>query len=238
MESFSQHVKNSLIETEYKHKCCKRMFSIGLAFDDNSSIAIIDSVTLCDNCLSAFYSGLFVSYGSLTDPNKQYHLEFSFYMEKNAKEILNRLSEQGLDFKLIVRKEKYIVYTKASTTIEDFFAFIGANNIVFELMNIKIEREMKNNINRVVNCDTANVSKIVNASKKYIIIIDALENGHKLEKLPEDIKETAILRKKYPQATIQELGQYHNPPISKSGVNHRLQKIEEYYDALQSESKN
>ena len=234
MECFSQRVKNSLMELEIKKKCCKRMFSIGSSFDDNSSIAIIDSITKCSSCWSSFFIGLFVSYGSITDPNKRYHLEFSFYDLKNAKEIIDRLEKQDMNFKLTQRKSKYIVYTKNSSVIEDFFAFIGANSITFDLMNIKIEREMKNSINRVVNCDTANVAKAVNASKKYIIIIDALENGRQFEKMSNDLKETALLRNKYPQATLLELAGYHNPPITKSGVIHRLKKIEEFYDSIQS----
>lgn len=236
MESFSRKTKNSILEMQFKKKCCKRMLDAGVGFSesDDSAAASVESniaYAKCPNCVPAYVAGLFVSCGSVTDPTKNYHLDLSFVCEQNAEKVCELLQENGLNAKLGKRRNKTVVYLKESGAIEDFLAYIGANNAVFEFMNSKIVRELRNNANRVVNCDTANIRKTLAASQRYLDVIAELMDTGAIDQLDPDLKETALLRVKYDQLTIAELGEKHKKTISKSGVKHRLEKIVDFYES-------
>ena len=169
--------------------------------------------------------GSFLGAGSITDPNKSYHLEILFGNRENAEYILNLSKIYGITLKLIEYKEKYMLYIKDGEEISKFLACIGANKAVLEFEDIRIFKEMKNNVNRLVNCETANLNKTVNAAVDQIEDIKLLKSLNKFDDMPIELKEIAILRLEHPEATLKELGQMLVEPIGKSGVNHRLKKI-------------
>ncbi len=167
----------------------------------------------------------FLQYGALSDPNKEYHLEFTFKTKKKANEIKDILLSNGINAKEIKRRDKYIVYLKDGEDISNCLAFIGANSSVLRFEEIRVMREMRNQINRKVNCETANLTKTVNASYEQIQAINKVKKTKKWKELEEGVREIANLRLDNPEVSIETLGKMLNPPISKSGANHRLRKI-------------
>lgn len=179
----------------------------------------------CQNCFAGFLRGLFVVFGSVTDPSKQYHLELSFQTDKERDAACDLIQKHGIEMKRGKRKSRYIMYIKDSGRIEDFFAAVGANSAAFDLINAKIVREVRENANRQSNCDMANIKKSLGASKKYIDIIQKMTADGSVLRLSPELRETAELRINNTQATMTELALMHRIPISKSGVKHRLDKI-------------
>ena len=182
--------------------------------------------------LRIIVKGAFMSTGSVNDPEKKYHLEISFVEKKNAEYILNICKSNGVNLKLLESKNKYILYIKEGEEISKFLALIGANKAVMKFEDIRAVREMKNNVNRLVNCETANLNKTINASVNQINDIKLIQNLHKFEELSEDLQTIAALRLEYPDLTLKELGELLEPPLGKSGVNHRLKKIHELAEEL------
>ena len=169
----------------------------------------------------------FLQYGALSDPNKEYHLEMSFKTKKKADEIKEILLSNEINAKIIKRREKYVVYLKEGEDISNYLAFIGANSSVLRFEEIRVMREMRNQINRKVNCETANLTKTVNASYEQVQAINKVKKTRKWKELEEGVREIAELRLENPEISIEALGKKLNPPISKSGANHRLRKIME-----------
>lgn len=238
--SFSSKTKEELGALEIKKPCCRRAFRAGLetALEQaGEGGPDLDSLFKCGNCRPHFLRGVFIACGSVTNPERGYHLELSLPDEKTIAKIRAFLNEAGLPPKISVRKGAHILYYKESGVIEDFFAYIGATKAAFILMNSKIIRELRNNANRVANCETNNIEKTVNASQKHINAIRLLEKKGALKLLPAELQETARLRMTYPQLSLSELGAMLNPPISKSGVNHRLAKIVAAVKTLNGEPK-
>lgn len=190
----------------------------------------------CMNCGGAFARGVFLARGFLSPPDDSYRIEFSFQSEEHCRDFLAFSEENAFPFKQSKRRNSYILYTKNSTVIEDFLAFIGAGTAVFELANSKIVREIRNQTNRAVNCDSANIAKALSASGRHIDAIRTLEKYHLLDTLPPDLEMTARLRLEFDQISLAELGKKMEPPISKSGMNHRLEKLCEL--AKQAEERN
>ena len=194
-----------------------------------------DSVTLHVNygllekecCIRSFLRGAFLSGGSVTDPEKRYHLELSTNHHKVSRETFSLLLEQGFSPKDTLRNGCSILYFKQSESIEDFLAFLGAPIASMGVMEAKIEKEMKNKINRIVNCDNANTSKVVEAAQTQIAAIRRLEERGLLEGLPEKLRMTAGLRMENPEANLNELAELFDPPLTKSALNHRLRKLVE-----------
>lgn len=182
--------------------------------------------------LRIIVKGAFMSTGSVNDPEKKYHLEISFVEKKNAEYILNICKSNGVNLKILESKNKYIIYIKEGEEISKFLALIGANKAVMKFEDIRAVREMKNNVNRLVNCETANLNKTINASVNQINDIKLIQNLHKFEELSEDLQNIAALRLEYPDLTLKELGELLEPPLGKSGVNHRLKKIHELAEEL------
>lgn len=185
-----------------------------------------------DEIKKAIVRGSFMGAGSITDPNKQYHLEIIFEEKNNYEYVLNICKEFGVILKVIENKEKYQLYIKDGEEISKFLALIGANKGVMAFEDIRITKEIKNNVNRLVNCETANLNKIVNASVDQVNDIKLIQNLKKFDELPEYLKEIAILRLENPDASLKSLGEMLEKPIGKSGVNHRLQKIHQIAEEL------
>jgi DNA-binding protein WhiA len=142
----------------------------------------------------------------------------------------------GFNCKIVARKNNYVVYLKESEQISDLLSIIGGHNALLSLQNTKIVKEMRNNVNRIVNCETANLTKTVNASVRQVENIKLIEETIGIKSLPENLQEIARLRIACEDMTLKELGEMLNPPIGKSGVNHRLRKIEEIANNLRNDS--
>ncbi len=179
----------------------------------------------CGNCRAAFLRGVFISCATLNDPKKSYYLEFSISNEKRAQRISDVLSI-AVDEPRRVRRGKNIgLYYKTNSAIYGLVYYIGATKSSFEVANMWVERDIRNNENRATNCVARNISRSVSASKKHISAIERLRETGKFEMLSEELKATAELRLEYDSASLSELALLHEPPISKSGLNQRLTKI-------------
>ncbi|MBQ7668973.1 MAG: DNA-binding protein WhiA [Clostridia bacterium] len=164
----------------------------------------------------------FLTGGSIADPKKSYHLEILTDTEKLAKNIISILKEFGIEAKFLEKKYKYVVYIKSSEAIALFLNVIGAHNALFKYEDEKVMHEINNNINRVVNCETANIEKVVETALRQIEIIKKIG----IENLPENLQEVARIRVENPEMSLKEIGDMMTPKLGKSGVNHRLKKIE------------
>lgn len=185
----------------------------------------------------AFLREVFLLNGSVINPEKEYHLEILTDDEEMAEEICKTLEFYGISAKIIEKKYKYAVYVKEAESIALFLNIIGAHHALFHFENAKVMHEMNNQINRMVNCETANLSKIVNTAVRQIEAINKIKDSVGLEALPENLREIALLRLENPEAGLAELGEMLQVPVGKSGVNHRLKKIEEIAEKLSMETK-
>ena len=177
--------------------------------------------------IKAFVRGIFLGSGSVNNPENKYHLEMILNTIENAKIVKKLLEKMQINMKEMQRKSGYSLYLKEGEEISKFLALIGANSAVLKFEEIRVLRDMKNNINRKVNCETANLSKTINAAVKQIEAIKTLQKEGKFESLSDNLKEIALLRLENPDASLTELGQMLKNPIGKSGVNHRLKQLEQ-----------
>ena len=178
-------------------------------------------------CKKACLRGIFLAAGMITNPAKAYQLEISCGSEYMAQDVKRLVGSFGLKPKTFKRRSKYIVYLKDAEQIADFLGFIGASNQLFKFENVRITKEMKNAANRVSNCETANLQRAVNAAQKQIADIKHIEQTVGLDSLPEKLRQTAKLRMENPELSLADLAQLFDPPIAKSGLNHRLAKLSE-----------
>lgn len=183
-------------------------------------------------CQRAFLRGAFLSCGAITDPNKNYHFEFSIPFMNLTKDFYALLREIDFSPKQVVRKGCYVIYFKESEMIEDLLTTMGAINSSLEIMGVKVIKDIRNRVNRKTNCETANLTKTINAACKQIEEIEFIENTMGKEYLPEDLAKLAELRKENPDVSLGELGQMLSPPLSRSGVNHRMKRIKAIYETL------
>lgn len=184
----------------------------------------------CRLCHSFFLRGLFLAAGRLTDPTKQYMLEF---LVKNSLERFKELfSELGLVPKISLKPKETVIYFRNSSSIEDFFALAAMNTTTFALMNAKIQGEIRNNVNRVANCETNNIKKAVSASAGQIEIIAELVKKGLISQLPDELQKTALLRLEHSDLSLSQLASLITPYISKPGLSHRLKKISELGNEL------
>ena len=181
----------------------------------------------------AYLRGAFLAGSSVTDPAKRDHLEMTTSHYKVSRETCALLIECGFSPKELSRGGNNILYFKQSDYIEDFLTAIGAQVSAMGVMEAKVEKDLRNGVNRRVNCETANLTKVVDASMGQMAAIRALEEAGELDKLPGKLRETALLRRENPEATLQELAAMLNPPITKSAINHRMRKLLELARALE-----
>lgn len=293
--SFSQQVKNELIQIEYEKTCCEKSLLYGMCIFGKSfslrSIAIqtenqavaklykklmkqycnvkteikvspkgksfsinvgnkaerekilgifghdsIGSLKInfsnfdCEQCAKAFLAGAFLACGTVSNPEKDYHLEFTVAYLNLSKSLVTLLNESEIPPKTSVRKGYNIVYYKGSEDIEDCLYFMGASDAMFEMMHVEILKDFRNKANRTANCETANIEKIVKASFAQIEAIEKIETAKGLSFLKTDLKDMAVLRRDNPEASLAELSELSG--LSKSGVNHRLKKIVEISEGI------
>ena len=194
-----------------------------------------------DCCKRVFLRGIFLAAGSISDPEKSYHLEIVCSTMERALQVQAILKDFQLDGRIINRKKNQVVYLKEGSQIVELLGLMEASISLMNLENIRIRKEISNNVNRKVNCETANITKTVSAAVKQIEDIRYIETHMGFSQLSEGLEEMAVLRLKHQDATLKELGEMLTPPVGKSGVNHRLRKLsriaeelrgnkEDYYD--------
>ena len=198
-------------------------------------LSLVRNVVIQENCCKrAFLRGAFLASGSMSDPEKSYHFEIVCTAEGKAVQLQNLIQAFGLEAKVVLRKKTWVVYLKEGGQIVDILNIMEAHVALMELENIRILKDMRNTVNRKVNCETANINKTVSAAVKQIEDIRFLQATTGLEKLPDGLKDMALTRLEYPDATLKELGELLTPPVGKSGVNHRLRKLGEMADAVRA----
>lgn len=185
-------------------------------------------------CQRAFLRGAFLSTGSISDPKKGYHMEFVCNSEAKAGQLQRVIQGFDIDAKIVIRKKYYVVYLKEGSGIVDLLNVMEAHVSLMNLENLRILKEMRNSINRRVNCEAANITKTVNAASRQIEEIEYLRDHYGLQRLPENLRQMAQVRLEYPDAPLKELGEYLDPPVGKSGVNHRLRKLSELADKIRT----
>ena len=178
-------------------------------------------------CIKSFVRGAFLAGGAVTNPTKSYHLELVTDYYNVSRQMYSLLLEMNFSPKETSRSGNYIVYFKQSAAIEDFLTFIGAPIHAMELMSAKIEKDVRNTVNRKVNCDTANVTKTVDAASEQIERIKKIIDAGAFEKLPDKLKQAAELRVENPELSIKELAEISIPPVTKSCMNHRMRRLAE-----------
>ena len=195
----------------------------------------IESVLSRDCCKRAYIRGAFLGAGSVSNPDKSYHLEFVSNNIEQAEFLSEVINSYGFNSKIVTRKDNYVIYIKEAEQISDLLVLIGATNSVLEFENVRVVKFMKNKVNRIVNCETANLNKTVEAAIRQVDDIMLIENTIGLENLPDSLREVAYLRMENQDSSLKEIGNMLNPPVGKSGINHRLNKIKEIANKLRSE---
>ncbi len=196
-------------------------------FGDDSAIRLSGMNKSC--CFSAFVRGAFLVCGSVTDPKKDYHLEFDIQKKDIAENLIKLLNFNGIvNAGLSERKGNCLVYFKDSEIIEQILLEMGAQNASFQIFEERSIKDMRNRVQRQTNCDNANLKKTSNAAAEQIVIIKKYCEAHDLYELPEDLREIAELRLENPGTSLRDLGEMLDPPLSRSGVNHRLKRLLEW----------
>ena len=209
---------------------CRLMKPFGVIEEDFS---ISDSLIIQRECCKrAFIRGAFLAAGSVSDPVKTYHFEIVCLSEAKAKQLQMIMETFNINARVIKRRKYFVVYVKDSSQVVDLLNIMGAYNALMDMENVRIVKDMRNNVNRKVNCETANINKTVSAAVKQIEDIRFIQMSSAFDELTESLQEMAELRVRYPEATLAELGQLLDTPVGKSGVNHRLKKISLFADEL------
>ena len=203
---------------------------------DTAEQPIDPLVVASDCCKRAYLRTAFICCGSVTDPEKTYHLEFVNNDYYHALGLKGLIAYFGIEAKIIERKNRYVVYLKEGEQIVDMLNLITAHKALMEYENKRILKEVRNNVNRIVNCETANLNKVVSASVKQREAIEYIKEKVGLSHLSPQLEEVARVRLDYPDLSLKDLGALLDPPVGKSGVNHRLKKICEIAQQLKGEN--
>lgn len=179
----------------------------------------------CDGCAAALLRGAFLVCGAVSNPENAYHMEFSVPYYNLSKDLLALLRELDFSAKYVCRKGTHVIYLKESEQIADCLTLMGAQNAALEILGVKVLKSIRNDVNRANNCETANIDKTVKAAAVHIDAVQRLQKAGMLGKLPESLQQLASLRVDNPDMSLRELGENCTPPLSRSGVNHRLQRL-------------
>ena len=220
--------KNYTVSVDQSNDCVKLMSYFGHN-PGELNLKINVANFSCEKCRNAFIAGAFLSCGTISSPEKDYHLEFTVNNLNLSKSFITLLQEAELSPKYSNRKKylHHIIYFKESESIEDCLYIMGASVSMFDMMNVKILKDIRNSANRKANCETANIEKMVKAAYPQIEAIEKIKNKKGLEWLPDQLKEMAVIRMENPDSSLSELAEMFEPPLSRSGVNHRLKKLVE-----------
>lgn len=218
-----------VVEMEEPESTVKILQAVKLLGNDRTpqvSDALVNQMVVQRNCCRrAFIRGAFLCAGSISDPEKFYHFEIVCGSKAKAVQLMELIQSFEVDAKIVQRKKYYVVYVKEGAQIVELLGIMGAGVSLMNLENVRILKDMRNTVNRKVNCETANINKTVNAAVKQVEDILYIRDTAGLDSLPENLEETALLRLEYPQASLKELGALLSTPVGKSGINHRLRKI-------------
>ncbi len=240
------NIDNSVLKSHFPTESVGRMYE-GILEDVNSIETVLKAVKMWDEeqcgmckqsavsnvllksncCKRAYLRGCFLCAGSMSDPQKGYHLEYVCSNAEMAEQLVGLISDFDVDAKVVQRKKYYVVYVKEGASIVELLNVMEAHISLMNLENTRILKEIGNRTNRKVNCETANLIKAVNAANKQIEEIERIRDIKGLDSLPAPLRDMAVVRLQYPDAPLGELGKYLDPPIGKSGVNHRLRKLGE-----------
>ncbi|MGN0607458.1 MAG: DNA-binding protein WhiA [Oscillospiraceae bacterium] len=246
-EVFGRNVKLNCSSIEKSKRSNLYIFSVskedGLdiflnTFHINPEKLSINHDNIDNNSIGIFTAGVFLSCGSIGNPEKEYHFEFAVSDFQLYKDLNDLLASIGMNFKMVKRKNLYVMYLKESESIEDMITFIGASKCTIELMNVKIYKDFRNRVNRVNNCEVANLDKTVNAAVRQRKDIELIDRVLGINSLSDGLQETARLRIENPEASLKELGQLHSTSIGRSGINHRLKKIAEIAESIRQGENN
>lgn len=223
-----------------RHEDAVRILKATKLLSDNGEIgenlSVVGNVVVQNPCCRrAFLRGAFLASGSLSDPEKFYHFEIVCATEAKARQIQSIMSSFDVEAKIVTRKRSYVVYIKEGSQIVDILNVMEAHLSLMELENIRILKEMRGNVNRQVNCETANINKTVSAALKQIEDITYIRDTVGFDELAPSLAEMARVRLEKPEATLKELGEEMDPPVGKSGVNHRLRKLCELAERLRGQ---
>lgn len=228
--NYSIGIQGKIYTISYKINSIKSIFDI---IDDEWKIDFLNFEIPKEEILQkALVRGAFLGGGSINNPENKYHAEIIFRGKNEALIIYEILKQYEIKFKLLEKDTKVCLYSKEGEGGANLLAFMGANSAILRFEEIRVMRDMRNNVNRIVNCETANLNKTINAALKQIENIKLLKELNKFDNLSENLKEVANLRLENPEASLVELGQMLKVPVGKSGVNHRLKYISELADEL------
>ena len=205
-----------------------------LGYDPRQNLVLHINFALLEEecCKASFLRGVFFAGGSIIDPLKRYHLELVTSHQQASRELEVLLRESGYPPKSVSRNGSFVTYFKQSDQIEDFLTLIGAPVAAMKVMSAKLEKDLRNSVNRRLNCDSANLDKAVLAAQEQLEAIRRLRGSGQLEKLGEKLKQTAALREAHPELSLSELAETFDPPVTKSCLNHRLRKLMEMAEGL------
>lgn len=212
-----------------------RMFSKALKLGEGKTL-VHELVVQESCCKRVFIRGLFLACGSVADPERGYHLEMALGSMGKAREVVRLLGAFEIEAKIVERKKNYIVYVKEGARIVDLLNVMGAHVALMEFENVRIWKEMRNSVNRQVNCETANIKKTVSAAARQIEDIQYIKDISGFGILPKGLAEIANLRLEHAEVSLKELGEMLDPPIGKSGVNHRLRRLSEIAGEMRMEA--
>lgn len=198
-------------------------------------LAVKNAIVQAVCCKRAYIRGAFLASGSMSDPSKSYHFEIVCDREDQAEHLKEMINSFEVGAKIVKRKKAYVVYLKEGSQIVDILNVMEAHIALMELENVRIMKEMRNSVNRKVNCETANINKTVSAAVKQKEDILYIRDTVGFEKLPDGLREVALARLQYPDAPLKELGKLLEHPVGKSGVNHRLRKLSEIAEKLREQ---
>jgi len=187
---------------------------------------VVKNVFTKECCRKSFLRGLFLAGGSISEPNKSYHMEILTRRQSVAKAAVNILEKEEINANTIKKSGYYLIYIKESQHISDFLLITGAHNAMLEFESLRVDKSVRNSVNRVVNCDNANSIKIAYTGARQHKAVLYIKTNIGLDNLPDELKEAAVLRLENPDMSLKELGEIMNPPLGKSGMNHRLKKLE------------
>lgn len=218
--------KSYTVNIEDSKLCSKIMGFFGHSANEPSIKINVNNFS-CEDCTKAFIAGAFLSCGTVSDPEKDYHLEFTVTYLNLSKSFMTLLNEMDLSPKYSNRKKYFhhVIYFKDRESIEDCLYIMGASSCMFDMMNVEIIKDIRNSANRKANCETANIEKMVKAAYPQIAAIEKIIDKKGIEWLPQQLQDMANIRLENPDSSLSELAEMFEPPISKSGVNHRLKKL-------------
>ena len=205
-----------------------------LGYDPRQNLVLHVNFGLLEDecCRTAFLRGAFLAGGSVTDPEKRYHLELDTGHAQASREVAALLTEMGFLPHSVRRGGSSVIYFKQSEHIEDLLTTIGAPAAAMDIMTAKVDKEIRNGANRAMNCDMANVNKTIDAALEQKNAIQRLQENGRLERLPEKLRQTALLRLQYPEMSLSQLAEKCDPPVTKSCMNHRMRKLLEEAEKL------